>query len=262
MEFKEPMNESKNDLSSPISKGSELDSDGLPSLVDEDIQLKARISTIESKLNDIADLVKQSLPKKKLQKQGPRQSGERSRLIYGEDFEQYQDSDGYEIPDLEEDSNSDEDGEDPEGLEKKSSKRSNVKMRESIMYGRNKQDRDQLRDAHLRATSGSSIVVPQKFSHEIIDTTSFIKYKDLVREIDEHEANPHNLPVFPFRCYSSKAKQKIVNSLKTYHGNPRNKRYDPTMTKLAPTDRELTLMLTSEFCVSFERMMRPSDQQH
>ena len=229
MEFKEPMNSSKNDVSSPISKGSEPDSDGLPSLVDEDIQLKARISTIESKLNDIADLVKESLPKKKLAKQGPRQSGERSRLIYGDDLYQYPDSDGYEIPDLDSDSDSDEDGEDPEELEKKSSKRSSVKMRESVMYGRNSKDRDLLRDAHLRATSGSSIVVPQKFTQETIDTTSFIRYKELVRKIDEHEANPHNLPVFPFRYYSEKAKQKIVNSLKTYHGNPRNKKYDPTI---------------------------------
>ena len=262
MELNEPTNSVENDGTSPISKGSKLDSDGLPSLVDEDKQLKARITMLESRLSDVTDLIKQSLPKKKQSKQEPRKSGERSRLIYGEDFEPA-DSDGYEIPDLVEESDSDEYEEESDELEKKSYKRSNnIKTRESIMYGRNKQDREQLRDAHLRATSGSSIVVPQKFSHEIIETTSFVKYKGIVRAIDEHEANPHNLPVFPYRFYSEKAKQKIVNNLKTYHGNPRNVKYDPTMTKLAPTDRELNLMLTSEFCISFERMMRPSDKQH
>ena len=116
------------------------------------------------------------------------------------------DDDGYDnIPDLVNDS----DSEEPEELDKKRSTRSSGKMRQSVMYERNQKDREQLRDAHLRATSGSSIVVPQKFVIEMIETTSFIKYKELCRKIDEHEANPHNLPVFPYRYYSEKAKAKL-----------------------------------------------------
>ena len=48
MEFSDPIGKGKDATSSPISKGSGLDSDGLPSLVDEDIQLKARITMLES----------------------------------------------------------------------------------------------------------------------------------------------------------------------------------------------------------------------
>ena len=275
MEHNEPMTMSNNEDTSPISKGSKPESDALPSLVDEDTQLKARISTMESTIKDLVDLVKDQIPKKKKKAQGPRQSGERSRLIFGDDLYHLPDSDDpYEtddgkIPDLKsegdsEDSSSDGDSDahSSEKSKKKGSRRSSGKMRESVMYKSNSKDREHLRDAHLRATAGSSIVVPQKFVQETIEVANFIRYKELIRKIDEHEANPHNLPVFPFRFYSEKAKQQIVNKLKTYHGNPRNKKYDPTMAKIAPTERELNLMLTAEFCVSFERMMRPSDQQH
>ena len=267
MELSNPIN--KDATSSPISKGSGLDSDGLPSLVDEDRQLKARISMLEKKLDDVVNLMTKSSTKKKQPKNKQRKSGDRTRMIYGDDFEDLDpaeadsDSEEEQVPELvaDSDSESEESGEEKRKVRKRP-KVINGRPRESIMYNRNKEDRDQLRDAHLRATSGSSIVVPREFKHEIIETTSFVKYKAIVRAIDEHEANPHNLPVFPYRFYSEKVRQKIVNSLKSYHSNQRNLMYDPTMSKIAPTDRELNLMLTSEFCVSFERMMRPSDKQH
>ena len=265
MELSDPIG--KDATSSPISKGSGLDSDGLPSLVDEDRQLKARISMLEKKLEDVTNLMTKSLSKKKQPKNKQRKSGDRTRMIYGDDFDDLDpadsdsDSDEEQVPELVVDSDSE--GEESGEEKKKVHKRSKgIKARESIMYNRNKEDRDQLRDAHLRATSGSSIVVPQVFKHEVIESTSFVKYKGIVRAIDEHEANPHNLPVFPYRFYNERTRQKIVNGLKSYHSNQKNQRYDPTMAKLAPTDRELNLMLTAEFCVSFERMMRPSDKQH
>ena len=129
MEFNEPTVSVENDGTSPISRGSKPDSDGLPSLVDEDLQLKARMTTMESSIHDLADLLKESLPRKKPEKQGPRQSGERSRLIYGDDFDAL-DDDGYEnIPDLVHDSDSDSESEEPDKLDKKQSTRSSGKMR-------------------------------------------------------------------------------------------------------------------------------------
>ena len=249
MELSNPIN--KDATSSPISKGSGLDSDGLPSLVDEDRQLKARISMLEKKLDDVVNLMTKPKTKKKQPKNKQRKSGDRTRMIYGDDFEDLDpaeadsDSEEEQVPELvaDSDSESEESGEEKRKVRKRP-KVINTRPRESIMYNRNKEDRDQLRDAHLRATSGSSIVVPREFKHEIIETTSFVKYKAIVRAIDEHEANPHNLPVFPYRFYSEKVRQKIVNSLKSYHSNQRNLRYDPTMSKLAPTDRELILKIT------------------
>ena len=144
MEFNEPTNSVENDGTSPISRGSKPESDGLPSLVDEDLQLKARMTTMESSIKDLADLLKESLPRRKPGKQGPRQSGERSRLIYGDDLYELPDEDGYDnIPDLVNDSDSDSDSEEPEELDKKGSKRSSGKMRQSVMYERNQKDREQ-----------------------------------------------------------------------------------------------------------------------
>ena len=65
MEHNEPMTMRNNEDTSPISKGSKPESDALPSLVDEDTQLKARISTMESTIKDLVDLVKDQIPKKK-----------------------------------------------------------------------------------------------------------------------------------------------------------------------------------------------------
>ena len=103
MELSDPIG--KDATSSPISKGSGLDSDGLPSLVDEDRQLKARISMLENKLENVINLITEFLPKKKQPKQEPRKSGDRTRMIYGDDFDPA-DSDEGEVPDLVVDSDS------------------------------------------------------------------------------------------------------------------------------------------------------------
>ncbi len=108
MELSDPIG--KDATSSPISKGSGLDSDGLPSLVDEDRQLKARISMLEKKLEDVTNLMAKSLSKKKQPKQEQRKSGDRTRMIYGDDFDDLDpadsDSDEEQVPELVVDSDS------------------------------------------------------------------------------------------------------------------------------------------------------------
>ena len=130
------------------------------------------------------------------------------------------------------------------------------------MYKLQRNDRDSQRVAHLRTVVGSSIVVPQKLHYPMIEAPTFVNYRSLVKAAGEHEANPHNHALLLFRYFAPKARAKILNALKLYHGNPRSKKYDAKMSAKAPTERELDLMLAPEFCLAFERMLRPQDQQH
>ncbi len=126
MELSDPIG--KDATSSPISKGSGLDSDGLPSLVDEDRQLKARISMLEKKLEDVTNLMEKSLSKKKQPKNKQRKSGDRTRMIYGDDFDDLDpadsdsDSDEEQVPELvvDSDSEGEESGEEKKKVHKRS----------------------------------------------------------------------------------------------------------------------------------------------
>ena len=252
--------ESRGDLpvepgrASPISVRSET----MPSLepIDEDLVLKTRISSLEESIVKLTSLIAKP---KSSQKKSKRVSGNRTRAIYGDDFDSSKESGTDSCPDVIYSSGSDSDTSVSSRPPKSEVKR---KSRESIMYKLQSKDRDSQREAHLRTVVGSSIVLPQKFHYPLIEAPTFVNYRSLVKAAGEHEANPHNHALFLFRYFAPKARAKILNALKLYHGNPRSKKYDAKMLPKAPTERELDLMLAPEFCLAFERMLRPQDQQH
>ena len=260
---------------SPISKASD-ETNQMPPL--EEVYADRNIN---NRLKDMEELVGKLLSKLDADKgksKKKRRSGNTTRGIYGDDHasdsrsskssssdtSRSDTSDAGTAPSL----TSDSDASDAPSVIKRRSKhkpkkeRKPAKERESIMYGALEKDRTHLRDAHTRATSGTAIVLPVKFGQTLIENASFMVYRQLLQRIDEHEANPHNLPIFPFRCYEEKVQQKICNRLATYCANNSNRKRDRTMPKKPPTAKELKLMLTEEFCMWFERHLIPDDQQH